>query len=104
MKRVITISREYGSGGRFIGRLAAEKLGFAFYDKDLIELAAKESGLAEDFIKDSDESLSLGAPFNFSIWDMFPIRFFRRIPCRCRIRYMCCSAISSTMSRDVKPV
>ncbi|MDR1572572.1 MAG: cytidylate kinase-like family protein [Clostridiales Family XIII bacterium] len=71
MKKIITISREYGSGGRFIGRLAAERLGFAFYDRDLIELAAKESGLAADFIKDTDESLSAGAPFNFSIWDMF---------------------------------
>ena len=41
-KRIITINRMYGSGGRVIGKALAEKLGFAFYDKELIELAGKE--------------------------------------------------------------
>ena len=41
---VITIGRQYGSGGREIGRKIAEKRGMAFYDKELLTLAAKESG------------------------------------------------------------
>ena len=44
---VITISREYGSGGRAIGERLAKELGVPFYDKELIFMAAKESGLAE---------------------------------------------------------
>lgn len=52
---VITISREYGSGGRFVGRLVAEKLGLLFYDKELISLSAKESGLSEEYVKMTDE-------------------------------------------------
>ena len=43
MKRtIITIGRQYGSGGRAVGRLLAEQMGIPFYDKELIELAAKE--------------------------------------------------------------
>lgn len=42
-KRIITINRMYGSGGRVIGKALAEKLGFAFYDKELIELAGKRN-------------------------------------------------------------
>lgn len=52
---VITIFREYGSGGRFVGRLVAEKLGLPFYDKELISLSAKESGLSEEYVKMTDE-------------------------------------------------
>ena len=54
-KSVITISREFGSGGRTIGRIVAEKLGFAFYDQDLILKVAKESGLAEQIVEKYDE-------------------------------------------------
>ena len=42
MKQVITISREFGSGGRSIGREVAERLGWAFYDRALVERLAKE--------------------------------------------------------------
>lgn len=55
---VITIAREYGSGGRLIGRILAEKLGIAFYDKELITLAAEESGFSEDFLNQHDQSKS----------------------------------------------
>ncbi len=55
---VITISREYGSGGHQIGELIAQKLGIAFYDKELISLAAKESGFTEEFIKNNEQKLS----------------------------------------------
>ena len=52
---VVTISREYASGGRYVGKLLAEKLGINFYDKELIELAAKESGLSNKYIEETDE-------------------------------------------------
>ncbi len=52
---VITISREYGSGGRFVGKLISEKLGVPFYDKELISLSAKESGLSEQYIEKIDQ-------------------------------------------------
>lgn len=53
--RIITISREFGSGGRTIGRSAAEKLGIACYDSELIEKIAEKSGLAHDYIADKGE-------------------------------------------------
>ncbi|MDR1136415.1 MAG: cytidylate kinase-like family protein [Clostridiales Family XIII bacterium] len=76
MKKIITISREFGSGGRLIGKLTAEKLGIAFYDKDLIELIANESGLAADYIKDIDEILSARVPLNFSVGNIFSYTAF----------------------------
>ena len=59
-KKVITIDRRYGSGGRLIGREVAGRLGFAFYDKELIELAAKECGFSPDFIKANEQRSSFG--------------------------------------------
>lgn len=53
---VITISREYASGGRYVGKLLSEMLGINFYDKELIDLAAKESGLSQKYIKEIDEA------------------------------------------------
>jgi cytidylate kinase len=55
MKYIITIGREYGSGGRFIGKLVAEKLKVPFYDSELLEKAASESGLNEAIFKNYDE-------------------------------------------------
>ena len=54
-KRIITISRELGSGGRFIGEEVAKKLGIAYYDKDIINQIAEESGLSPDYIQESAE-------------------------------------------------
>ena len=53
--RIITISREFGSGGRTIGKLAAEKLGIPCYDQEIIAKIAEESGLAEEYIKERGE-------------------------------------------------
>ena len=53
--KIITISREFGSGGRYIGRLVAEKLGIPFYDKELIAKVAAKSGLAEEFVEKKGE-------------------------------------------------
>ena len=52
---VITIAREYASGCRYVGKIIAEKLGINFYDKELIYLAANESGLSKDYIDEIDE-------------------------------------------------
>ena len=54
-KRIITISREFGSGGRFIGEEVAKKLGIAYYDKDIINQIAEESGLSPDYSQESAE-------------------------------------------------
>ena len=53
--RVITISREFGSGGRTIGRKVAQKLGIPCYDSEIIQKIAQESGFAEAYIKDAGE-------------------------------------------------
>ena len=54
-KRIITISREFGSGGRTIGRRVAEELGIPFYDKEIVEQIALESGFAPRFIEENGE-------------------------------------------------
>ena len=54
-KKIITISREFGSGGRFIGEEVAKKLGFACYDKNIIGQIAEKSGLAPEYIRESAE-------------------------------------------------
>ncbi len=54
-KKIITISREFGSGGRTIGRQVAERLGIPFYDKELVEQIALESGFAPKFIEENGE-------------------------------------------------
>lgn len=51
---IITISREYGSGGRIIGQKVSEKLGIPFYDNELITLAAERSGINEEYFKEID--------------------------------------------------
>ena len=57
-KCIITINREYGSGGRLIAKQLAEKLDIPFYDEELINLMVKETGLASDFIKNIETKRS----------------------------------------------
>ena len=59
-KIIITISREYGSGGRYVGKILAENLKVPFYDKELITLTSKSSGLGKEYIEKSDQKLSSG--------------------------------------------
>ncbi len=54
---VITISREYGSGGHMIGERLAKALGYKFYDSELITLVAKEAGFTENFVRKNEQSL-----------------------------------------------
>ena len=55
VKRIITISREFGSGGRFIGEEVAKKLGIAYYDKNIIGQIAEKSGLSPEYIQENAE-------------------------------------------------
>lgn len=57
-KIILTIGRQFGSGGREVGQKLAAALGIGYYDKELMALAAKESGLAEDFFAKADEQTS----------------------------------------------
>ena len=54
-KRIITISREFGSGGRFIGEEVAKKLGIACYDKNIIGQIAEKSGFSPEYIQEKSE-------------------------------------------------
>lgn len=54
-KTIITIGRQYGSGGREIGEKVATALGIPFYDNQLLEVAAKESGINKEFFEENDE-------------------------------------------------
>ncbi len=54
-KKIITISREFGSGGRSVGRKVAEKLGIPFYDKELVDQVAMESGFAPKYVEEHGE-------------------------------------------------
>lgn len=68
-RTIITIGRQYGSGGHAIGEKLAQELGIPFYDKELLTVAAKESGMSEEIFESYDEtpassllySLSMGA-------------------------------------------
>lgn len=59
MNTIITIGREYGSGGREIGRLVADKLDIPFYDKEILTRAAQESGLCKEIFERHDEKASV---------------------------------------------
>ena len=54
-KRIITISREFGSGGRFIGEEVAKQLGIKYYDKDIIAQIAEQSGFSAEYIEEKAE-------------------------------------------------
>ena len=65
-KIIITIGRQFGSGGRATGKLLAEKLEINYYDNELITLAAKESGLCPEIFEKADEKVSKGLVYAFS--------------------------------------
>ena len=64
---IITIGRQFGSGGRAIGEKLAEKLGVPFYDKELISLAAKESGISPDVFSEVDEKAANSLLYSLSM-------------------------------------
>lgn len=65
--QVITISREFGSGGRTIAREVAERLGYNFYDKALVERIAAESGYSKDFVERRGEDATSTSSFLFNL-------------------------------------
>ena len=66
-KRIITITRQYGSGGHDIGKALAKALGIGFYDKELISLAAKESGIAPEVFEKADEKPANSLLYSLSV-------------------------------------
>lgn len=72
MKKLVTISREYGSGGRMIGKLVAEKLNVPFYDKEIIDMAVESSGYSKEVLESAELKAkssfiySLAAALSFS--------------------------------------
>ena len=61
---VITISREYGSGGRYVGKIVADKLGIKLYDKEFIEKVAEETGLSKEYIENNEQKRDALSSFN----------------------------------------
>ena len=65
---VITISRQYGSGGRNIGLALSKELGIPFYDNELITMAAQESGFAPEIFENADQNASSSLLFSLSMY------------------------------------
>ncbi len=63
-KNIITISREYGSGGRIIGQKLADKLNIPFYDKEIINMVAQERGFTKEIIEANEENMTGSLLFN----------------------------------------
>ena len=66
-KRIITISRQFGCGGHSIAKAAAERMGIAFYDNQLITEVARQSGLSEEFIRENEEYASHSNSFLYQL-------------------------------------
>ena len=66
-KRIITISRQYGSGGHAIAKLVAQKLGVPFYDNQLITEVAKKSGFSVDFVRENEENANYSNSFLYQL-------------------------------------
>ena len=81
-KIILTIGRQFGSGGREVGQKLAKELGIGYYDKELMALAAKESGLSEEFFEKADEKASSGLAYAFTMRSEE-----RRVGKECRSRW-----------------
>lgn len=66
MNKIITISREFGSGGREIGKRLADELEFNYYDRDIITEIAKQTGLSEEYIDNTSEKVRYSYPNKFA--------------------------------------
>ncbi len=62
-KIILTIGRQFGSGGRIIGKQIAQELGIGYYDKEIMQVAAKESGLSEEVFEKADERTASGLSY-----------------------------------------
>ena len=66
MRKLVTISREYGSGGRLIGALVADKMGIPFYDKEIIDMAVEKSGLSREIIETAELRAKNSITYSFA--------------------------------------
>lgn len=71
-KNIITISRQFGSGGRTVGRMLAERLGVPFYDKELVKQVADETGFDTSFIEENGEFSPSKSIFSFAMSQGIP--------------------------------
>ena len=71
MSKIITISRQFGSGGRTIGRKVAEKLGIPCYDAEIIQKIADKSGYSKEYIEEQSESEAGGLFGSFASADLY---------------------------------
>lgn len=67
MKKIITIGRELGSGGRTIGKMVANKLGIPYYDHELIDAAVEKSGLSTAFIETTEQKVTSSLLYNLAM-------------------------------------
>lgn len=65
-KQIITISREFGSGGRYLGEKIAKELGIAYYDKEIIDKVAEKTGLSQKYIEQAGEGAPTKSQFAYS--------------------------------------
>ena len=79
MRSIITISREFGSGGREIGQKLADEMGIGFYDKELLEMASKESGICEELFVKHDESYTNSFLYSL-VMDTYSINGYSSAP------------------------
>ena len=80
MNKVITISREFGSGGREVGFRLAQKLGIPFYDKEIISMAAEDSNIAEEAFRANDEVIGRKERINHDYVSVNPFSPLYEIP------------------------
>lgn len=66
MNKIVTISREFGSGGKEVGKRLADELGYSYYDSEIITLLAKETGMSEEYIKNISEKGAYPYAFQFA--------------------------------------
>ena len=72
---IVTIARQYGSGGHEVGEILAREYNFAFHDKSLIELAAQKSGIDMELLKKADEDVTPSFLYSIAVgnFDMYPL-------------------------------
>lgn len=75
---IITISREYGSGGREIAQKAAKRLQIPFYDRDLIDKTAKESGFTPEFVAEREQRLGSNFLYSFALGGIYGLAYPRK--------------------------
>ena len=93
MNRIITISRQFGSGGRTVGKKVAEKLGIPCYDAEIIQKIAEKSGYSPEYVEEQSENENTGLFGSFSSGDMYgysgKLTIWTNHQKACRTRTMC---------------